>query len=111
MFILSVSKEECASMPIYQYQCETLVTRCPYCGDEKGSPEGDYRGCCGESSAHYVEEECGHEYEVFYKSIGEAERDEPSEACPECGGTNKKRLISTGTSHILKGKGWAKDGY
>lgn len=96
-------------MPIYQYQCETVVTRCPYCGAHKNLP--DYRGCCSESSAHYVEEPCANEYEVFYTSIAKAELEEADESCPDCGGNDKKRLISQGTSHILKGKGWYRDGY
>jgi predicted nucleic acid-binding Zn ribbon protein len=80
-------------VPIYQYKCESIVSK-PYIKDV--------------ASVNY---ECGHEYEVFYTSMSAAERDEPGEACPACGGVEKKRLISQGTSHILKGKGWYKDGY
>jgi predicted nucleic acid-binding Zn ribbon protein len=54
---------------------------------------------------------CNHEFEVFYQNHGAVEREEPAEACPKCGGLKKKRLINTGTTHILKGKGWARDGY
>lgn len=92
MFILGVmdeKKEGVNNVPIYQYKCLT----------EK-LPE-EYK---------MVGEPCNHEYEVFYTSVSRAETDEPSEACPKCGGKEKERLISTGTSHILKGKGWFYNG-
>lgn len=92
-------------MPTYEYKCETLV--CPYC--DKPYADQLAGSCCKETVAHA--RACGLEYEVFYTSISAAEREEANEACPKCGGTDKKRLISTGTSHILKGKGWYKDGY
>jgi len=97
-------------MPIYRYRCTEQVTVCPYCGDIK-KDEHDYRGCCGESCAHFEKQACGNEYEVFYLSVSKVADEEPKEACPACGGTEKERLISQGTSHILKGKGWYKDGY
>lgn len=96
--------------PLYGYVCQSTYFGCPYCGDAKGSPEGDYKGCCGESSAHWTDLPCEHEYEVFYSSIPRAEAEEGDEVCPKCGGKDKKRLISTGTSHTLKGKGWFYNG-
>ena len=52
------------------------------------------------------EYECngGHEFETV-QSI----KDKPLSKCPECG--KKCRRLITGTSFILKGSGWAKDGY
>lgn len=110
--------------PIYSYRCTSevikdpneLVWECPYCGDEKpGGPDGDYHGCCGESSAHWVQvpkvEQCGHEYDVLYTSFGAVEREEPLEKCDVCEGTQKERLLTTSSSFILKGRGWFKDGY
>lgn len=95
--------------PLYDYVCNTEVVRCPYCGvikTDENSPEG----CCGESSAHFVREACLNEYTVFYTSVTKAEIEEADERCPSCSGKEKERLISTGTSHILKGK-WFKQGY
>lgn len=76
-------------MPIYRYRCTT-----PKAEDN-----------------HVTKVACGNEYEVFYLSVSKVSDEEPKEACPACGGTEKERLISQGTSHILKGKGWYKDGY
>lgn len=85
-------------MPIYRYKCST--------------PMGEPFETIGEYGEEVLDQEiCEHEYEVFYSSIPRAEAEEPGEACPKCGGKDKKRLISTGTSHTLKGKGWYKDGY
>jgi predicted nucleic acid-binding Zn ribbon protein len=81
-------------MPIYSYQCESFI---------EVIPEG--------KTLPVSRHPCDHKFEVFYRSIGEAERDERSETCPSCGGKNKTKLISQGTSHILKGKGWYRDGY
>jgi putative FmdB family regulatory protein len=55
--------------------------------------------------------DCEKEYEVFYKSQDERTREEENEVCPQCGSNKKEKLISTGTSFILKGPGWAKDRY
>lgn len=55
--------------------------------------------------------ECEKEYEVFYRSQSEREREEEGEVCPQCGSNKKEKLVSTGTGFILKGSGWAKDGY
>lgn len=91
--------------PLYGYRCNSLA--CPYCG--KAYADTDAGSCCKETVAHGAP--CGHEYEVFYTSVTKAEIEEPDEECPSCGGKEKERLISTGTSHILKGKGWYRDGY
>jgi len=56
--------------------------------------------------------ECDKEYEIFYKTSGEREREEEQQPCPQCGSNKKEKLISTGTSFQLKGRNWAsKDGY
>lgn len=83
-------------MPIYRYQCESLTLPKP----EPSSLD----------SAIEALKPCEHEYEVFYSSIPRAEAEEGEEPCPKCGGKDKKRLISTGTSHTLKGKGWFYNG-
>lgn len=54
---------------------------------------------------------CSHEFEVFYTTQSAAEREEKTEKCPVCGSKRKRRTVSKGTSHILNGKGWYKDGY
>lgn len=55
--------------------------------------------------------ECAMEFEVFYTSIKKVEVEEPEETCPKCGSKKKRRLPPKGTSHVLKGKGWYRDGY
>lgn len=37
--------------------------------------------------------------------------DRPHLKCPECGTLSLQRLVSGGAAVILKGGGWAKDGY
>lgn len=59
----------------------------------------------------YVCTECGVIYEVFYTTMSAVEREEPNEVCEVCLSKKKDRLPPTGTSHILKGKGWYRDGY
>ena len=86
--------------PIYGYRCQSLA--CPYCG--KAYADADAGSCCKETVAHGTP--CGHESEVFFTSVARAEAEEPSEACPVCGGLEKRRLVAQGTTHILKGKGW-----
>lgn len=54
---------------------------------------------------------CGATYDVFYRSFSAVEKEEPLEQCPKCESTEKEKQINTSTSHILKGFGWAKDGY
>ncbi len=56
-------------------------------------PTYEYR--CGE----------GHTFETVQKIT-----DEPVKSCPVCGAC-VQRVVSTGTSFILKGRGWAADGY
>jgi len=46
---------------------------------------------------------CGHEKEVILKL------DQEAPSCPKCG--EKMKIATSCTSFILKGKGWAKDGY
>jgi predicted nucleic acid-binding Zn ribbon protein len=76
-------------MPIYKYVCESKVKR--------------------EASSLEL---CGHEYEVFYKTQSAVEREEPSEACPRCGGVDKRRVFTgEGVSHQFgKGRWFSKDG-
>ena len=49
---------------------------------------------------------CGHRFEV---SIEISQFREP-QPCPECGFPTTVRVMSA-SAHILKGGGWAKDGY
>lgn len=50
---------------------------------------------------------CGIEFE---RVVRHDERDTP-QTCPDCGHEDVSRSMSKGTSFILKGGGWAKDGY
>jgi len=79
-------------MPIYKYVCESVVRT-------EHEVEGTARPC-------------GHEYEVFYKTQSAVEREEPSEACPRCGGVDKRRVFTgEGVSHQFgKGRWFSKDG-
>lgn len=83
-------------MPIYAYKCEHNLTHT--------------EAAMIHDNALYTGP-CGHEYEVFYQNHAAVDREEANEVCPLCGGKEKERLINTGTSHILKGRGWARDGY
>lgn len=49
---------------------------------------------------------CKKKYEYFHKGP-----DDKKAICPYCGSSDPKKLPSTKTSHILKGKGWARDRY
>ena len=49
---------------------------------------------------------CGHEFE---RLVGSLER-ERSQPCPKCKAKESKKRISR-TSFLLKGGGWASDGY
>jgi putative FmdB family regulatory protein len=51
-------------------------------------------------------EACGHEFESLVRS---SQRDMP-QACRKCEHPVTHRIISSG-SFVLKGGGWAKDGY
>jgi putative FmdB family regulatory protein len=45
-------------------------------------------------------------------SVERSIRDVTNEAtCPSCGSLNVKRHITGGCGFVLKGEGWAKDGY
>ncbi len=55
--------------------------------------------------------QCQHEYEQLWLTISSAEREEKDEPCPKCDSKEKERLVNTGTSFQLKGRGWAKDRY
>ena len=48
---------------------------------------------------------CGHEFEKLQRMS-----DDPIRDCPECSGSQVKKLISR-TSFVLKGGGWYKDHY
>lgn len=48
---------------------------------------------------------CSREFEARHRLT-----DDPP-PCPDCGGTELKRLISSGTTFQLKGGGWYADGY
>lgn len=85
-------------MPIYSYRCTTEKDSQFETTDENGQE-------------FMQQETCDHVFDVLYTSVTKAEIEEPDEACPKCGGKEKERLVSKGTSHILKGKGWYKDGY
>lgn len=49
---------------------------------------------------------CSSEFEAF-QSITE----KPAAECPQCKVMCHNRLISTGTSFVLQGEGWAVDNY
>ncbi len=49
---------------------------------------------------------CKNEWEETQKVL-----DPVIEICPKCGKKEAKRLISGGTSFVLKGGSWAKDNY
>jgi putative FmdB family regulatory protein len=55
-----------------------------------------------------------YEYECMTCGVGweELQRvsDTPTTSCPDCGANAAKRLVSKG-SFVLKGGGWAQDGY
>ena len=53
----------------------------------------------------YACQSCEHEWEVVQKMS-----DDPVRECPECKKEEAKRLIGR-PSFILKGPGWADDGY
>jgi len=57
-------------------------------------------------SYDYECEACGHHWEAM-----QGIKEEPLKECPECKAEKAKRLISGGSSFILKGAGWAVDGY
>lgn len=57
-----------------------------------------------------LNEACKHEFEVFYSSPSKVTEEEPSEACPKCGKTEKEKKPPTKTSFVLKGR-WFKNGY
>lgn len=59
----------------------------------------------------YECQKCKKEYEVYYSSFSAVEKEEPEEKCPECGSKKKTKLVSKGTTFVLKGSGWAKDRY
>jgi putative FmdB family regulatory protein len=49
---------------------------------------------------------CGKEFEMV-QSI----KDEPLKICVHCNSNNIHRLIDGGAGFVLKGTGWASDGY
>lgn len=50
--------------------------------------------------------DCGHRWEA-----DQTIKAEPLKECPSCKALQAKRLVSTGTKFILKGGGWASEGY
>lgn len=54
---------------------------------------------CGDPS-------CQHEWEEVHSM-----KRDPTVRCPKCGRETAKRLISGSGAFVLKGKGWACDGY
>jgi len=50
---------------------------------------------------------CGHEFD---RIVRHADREAPQK-CPECEHGAATRQMSKSTSFVLKGGGWAKDGY
>jgi len=50
---------------------------------------------------------CEHAFEFFKHHTDE----ELPEECPECGSDKIEKLVSRGTSFVLKGSGWSRDGY
>jgi putative FmdB family regulatory protein len=54
----------------------------------------------------YKCDECGHEWEEQQKIT-----DPVTKVCPECKKESAQRLISRGNGFILKGGGWAREGY
>jgi len=56
-------------------------------------------------------EECQHEFEVFYTSQSKRQEEEEAEQCPKCDSTEKEPLPPKGTGFVLKGRGWYRDGY
>jgi len=53
-------------------------------------------------------EDCDHERELV-TSIAKFDEVREEIMCEKCGG--KMKVVINGTSFLLKGKGWAKDGY
>jgi len=54
----------------------------------------------------YICEACKHEWQEEQKI-----NDPKVDTCPKCAKVKAKRLISGGTSFILKGGGWYREGY
>lgn len=50
--------------------------------------------------------QCKKKYEYFHSSSEDKKAN-----CPHCGSKDAKKQVSKGTSFVLKGKGWYKDGY
>lgn len=46
----------------------------------------------------------------FYEYFHNGSQDKKA-ICPHCGSNDAKKQVSKSTSHILKGRGWYKDGY
>ena len=69
------------------------------------------KGRCTIPTHDYKCSTCEHEFEIFYKTQSERDEEEQFQTCPECGSPVIERLISKGTSFILKGRGWERDGY
>lgn len=49
---------------------------------------------------------CGHRWEASQRLA-----DAPLRDCPACHATTAKRLVTGGQGFLLRGSGWARDGY
>lgn len=59
----------------------------------------------------YLCQDCKAEFELFYTSQSKVKLEEKNEQCPNCKSKKKQKLPPKNTSFVLKGDGWAKDGY
>lgn len=59
----------------------------------------------------YECKKCKNQFDVHYSSFSAVKELEPVEKCPHCGSKRKTKIVSKGTSFVLKGSGWAKDRY
>lgn len=57
--------------------------------------------------------DCDKEFEEVFSTISRATaaQNEKTVTCPHCAKCNVEKQISRGTSHVLNGRGWAKDRY
>jgi putative FmdB family regulatory protein len=54
----------------------------------------------------YVCRHCGHRWELEQRITAK-----PQRRCPHCHRRTAERLATGGTGHVLRGSGWARDGY
>jgi putative FmdB family regulatory protein len=77
----------------------SLLYRRAICHRDPGAAEMIYEYQCADSP-------CSHSWQAE-QSISAA----PLTECPKCGAGKAKRLISLGAGFVLKGGGWASQGY